>query len=121
LVLSAAPQDDGVGPTRCGFVVGRQIGNAVGRNRVKRRLREVVRARYPALPPGMDLVWIARPPIVAADYAAISAAVTGLLRRARLLRESSPGQVGPGSTRPEERLPRGRPPAGHADSAALTT
>jgi ribonuclease P protein component len=121
LVLYAAPQDGEGGPARSGFVVGRRVGNAVGRNRVKRRLREAVRARQPALVSGMDLVWIARPPIAAADYAAIGAAVGQLLRRARILREKSPGQVGPGTKRPGERAPRGRPPAGHADSAALTT
>ena len=121
LVLYAAPQDGDGAPTRSGFVVGRRIGNAVERNRVKRRLREAVRARSAALASGKDLVWIARPPIVAADFAAVEAAVEQLLRRARLLREMSPGQVGPGSKRPAERAARGRPPAGHADSAALTT
>jgi RNase P protein component len=93
----------------------------VGRNRVKRRLREAVGAHAAALRPGQDLVWIARPPIAAADYGAIVAGVAELLRRARLLRDMSPGPVGPGSERPEARLPRGRPPTGHADSAALTT
>jgi ribonuclease P protein component len=121
LVLYAAPQEGDGGPTRSGFVVGRRIGNAVARNRVKRRLREAVRARHPALVSGMDLVWIARPPLVAADFAAIGAAVEQLVRRARLMREMSPGQVGPGTKPAGERGARGRPPAGHADSAALTT
>jgi len=121
LVLYAAAQEGAAGPTRSGFVVGRRVGNAVARNRVKRRLREAVRAQAPALAPGMDLVWIARPAIVAADFAAILAAVAQLLRRARLLRELDPGQVGPGTKRSAERARRERPPTGHADSAALTT
>jgi ribonuclease P protein component len=112
LVLYAAPRDGADGPSRSGFVVGRRIGNAVVRNRVKRRLREMVRARYPALAPGVDLVWIARPPIAAADFAAIGAGVDELLRRARLLREVSPGRGEPGAKRSAARAARGAPPPG---------
>jgi ribonuclease P protein component len=121
LVLYAAPRDGEDGPSRSGFVVGRRIGNAVARNRVKRRLREAVRARYAGLASGFDLVWIARPPIATAEFAAIGAGVDEVLRRARLFRAVSPGQGEPGARRSAERAARGRSPAGHADSAALTT
>lgn len=121
LVLYAAPREGEPGPPRSGFVVGRRVGNAVVRNRVKRRLREAVRARSPALVPGVDLVWSARPPIAVADFAAIAAAVEELLRRARLLRDRRPGQVGPATERAAERGARRRPPAGPADAAAMTT
>ena len=84
LVLYAA--ENGTGTSRVGIVTGRRIGKAVTRNRVKRRVREAVRARYPALSEGVDLVWIARPPSATADYGAIDAAVEQLLRRARLMR-----------------------------------
>jgi ribonuclease P protein component len=121
LVLYVAPQEGERGPSRSGFVVGRRVGNAVVRNRVKRRLREAVRARYAALAPGVDLVWIARPPIAAADFPAITAEVDYLLRRARVWREMGHGPVGPGVERSAGRAAPGRPPTGHADSAALTT
>src|SRR5262245_43762056 len=74
-------------PSRSGIVVGRRVGNAVTRNRVKRRIREAVRARYAQLAPGVDLVWIARPAIGAAVYQAVEEAVDVLLRRARVLRD----------------------------------
>jgi ribonuclease P protein component len=74
-------------------VTGRRIGKAVSRNRVKRRVREAVRARYASLAKGVDLVWIARPGIAAVDYSAIAAAVEQLLRRARLLRNAEPAKV----------------------------
>lgn len=72
--------------TRCGFVVSRRLGNAVARNRIRRRLREVVRLRYLRIAPGWDLVFIARLPIRQADFAEIAGAVEGLLRQAGLWR-----------------------------------
>ncbi|MBI3846785.1 MAG: ribonuclease P protein component [Planctomycetes bacterium] len=44
--------------TRLGLSVGRRCGNAVARNRIKRRLREAFRLERPHLPPGFDLVII---------------------------------------------------------------
>lgn len=60
LVLQALPRGDG-GPVRVGFTVTRKVGNAVVRNRVRRRLREAARlvlAERPAR--GFDLVLIGR-------------------------------------------------------------
>ncbi len=48
-------------PVRVGFTVSKQVGNAVQRNRVKRRLREIVRlAPAKALCAGHDYVLIGR-------------------------------------------------------------
>src|ERR1700693_430547 len=41
---------------RIGFTVGRVLGGAVERNRMKRRLRESVRLRWPGIPVPMDMV-----------------------------------------------------------------
>jgi ribonuclease P protein component len=49
------------GPARLGLVVARKIGNAVRRNRVKRLCRECFRTLPNLVPPGIDLVVIARP------------------------------------------------------------
>ena len=69
--------------TRCGFSVSRRVGSAVVRNRVKRRLREII--RLTPLPPGWDIVLIARPQVAAARYDDIEKSVRGLLTRAGLL------------------------------------
>lgn len=47
-------------PTRMGFVVGRRFGTHVARNRVKRRMRAAARPLWQQLPPGYDIVWVAR-------------------------------------------------------------
>ena len=49
------------GPVRVGFTCSKKIGNAVERNRVRRRLREVVRlSRAGSMQPGHDYVLIGR-------------------------------------------------------------
>jgi ribonuclease P protein component len=69
---------------RCGFIVSKRVGTAVVRNRVRRRLREIVRRRPPSLETGWDLVLIARPAAATAAYAALEHDVDELLRRAGL-------------------------------------
>jgi ribonuclease P protein component len=59
-VVSAAVGVGGSGP-RVGFVVSGALGNAVTRNRVKRRLRHIARAHVPDTPVGIDLVVRALP------------------------------------------------------------
>ncbi|QLQ05461.1 MAG: ribonuclease P protein component [Anaerolineae bacterium] len=67
------------------FSVSRRLGNAVRRNRARRRLREAVRGHFASIANGWDLVFIARPPLAQADFADIEAACLTLLKRAQLL------------------------------------
>ena len=60
LVLQARKRGDD-GPPRIGFTVTKKVGNAVVRNRVKRRLRELVRVSMPEhVSRGYDYVVIGR-------------------------------------------------------------
>ena len=59
IVVHLVVPEPGAKPTRgprAGFVVPKAVGGAVDRNRVKRRLRHLVRSRLGELPPGTDLV-----------------------------------------------------------------
>ncbi len=74
---------------RVGFVTSRRIGGAVVRNRVRRRLREVVRRNQSALVDGVWLVVIARPEAAKADSATLEKEWLRLAQRAGLLRSAS--------------------------------
>lgn len=85
LVLAVLPND--LDHNRYGFAVGRRIGGAVRRNRVKRWLREAARHLHPELRPGHDLVFIARGRLASDDatYHQVADAARQLCGRARLL------------------------------------
>ncbi|HKV84068.1 MAG TPA: ribonuclease P protein component [Ktedonobacterales bacterium] len=75
-------------PVRVGFIVSKRVGGAVVRNRVKRRLREGVRARLTTLAPGWDIVVNARPAAATAEYGALTAELGALFERAGLTRDT---------------------------------
>lgn len=82
---------------RYGFVVSKRVGNAVVRNLVKRRLRELLRHLDSAgrLNNGYDCLLIVRPVAAAAAFDALGMSVEALLRRAKLLQPAQPSPVPP--------------------------
>jgi ribonuclease P protein component len=87
LVLCALEND--LDYSRFGFSVSTRIGNAVVRNRIKRRLREIVRLHMEEIELGWDIVFIARQLTRNATYQELDAACARLLRRAHLLRDQN--------------------------------
>ena len=81
-LLQARDRGDGLPGARVGYTCSRKIGNAVLRNRAKRRLREVARAVLAGLArPGWDYVLVGRPgATVTRDFALLLADMEGALR-----------------------------------------
>ncbi|KRE42855.1 ribonuclease P protein component [Knoellia sp. Soil729] len=83
LVVHANVTDSRAGlPPRVGFVVSKAVGNAVVRNRTKRRLRAVVAAELAGIPDGVDVVVRAQAAASQATFAELESALKPLLHRA---------------------------------------
>jgi ribonuclease P protein component len=83
-VLQARGRDDD-GPVRVGFTVSKKVGGAVERNRVRRRLREVVRlCDAGTLRAGHDYVLIGRRAALSLPFDRITKDFDGALRRLRV-------------------------------------
>jgi ribonuclease P protein component len=72
-------------PFRAGLITSRAIGSAVARNRVRRRLREVVRKQQHAIKDGIWIVTIARANAATATYQELEAEWLRLAKRASIL------------------------------------
>ena len=92
-VLQAAPAPAEIAPTgdnraaaRVGFTVSRKVGNAVERNRVRRRLREVAREVIPAQArPDLDYVLVGRQAALKRDFAVLRQDLVEALKRLKAL------------------------------------
>ena len=87
LVLRSVPNQ--LQHNRYGFVTSKRLGNAVVRNRVRRRLREGIRRL--TIRPGWDIVISARAPAAQADFHQLKAAVANLFTRAGILSDDPNG------------------------------
>ncbi len=78
---------------RVGITVGKKIGHAVVRNRVRRRIREVYRLNEEKFQPGWDIVVVARSRAVTADFAMLTQSFLGLARKAGIQAEEKKHEV----------------------------
>ena len=82
-VLSVKSLPNGLGYGRWGIVVSKKLGKSVVRNRIKRRIREVL--RQAKIKAGIDIMIIARAGAAAADYNKLNQEALELLRRGGLV------------------------------------
>ena len=87
LVARFAANEDGL--VRWGLSTGKRLGGAVVRNRVRRRLREEMRAVLPRIRGGWDIMLIARPDSAGASSEELNAAIVDLARRGGILNPES--------------------------------
>ena len=72
---------------RVGVTVGKKLGHAVVRNRVRRRLREVYRLNEDRFLPGWDIVVVARSRCIKAEFGKLTQAYLSLAEKAGILRK----------------------------------
>jgi len=85
---SAAPDGAAI---RVGFTVSRKVGNAVARNRVRRRLREAARQVIPEQArPDLDYVLVGRQAALGRDFADLRRELVEALRRLKALAVATP-------------------------------
>jgi ribonuclease P protein component len=90
-VLQARKRADN-GPVRLGFTVSKKVGNAVERNRVRRRLREIVRLSGSGrMQGGHDYVLVGRRAALKVPFDRIAEDFEGALRRLHAGRNGNTG------------------------------
>lgn len=87
LVLYSRPNH--LKENRVGITVGKKLGKAVTRNRVRRRLREIYRLHEAQFQPGYDLVVVARSQAVYASFSQLTKAYLALADKLDLLTEAT--------------------------------
>lgn len=97
LQVAPAPADcipaglDRPATVRVGFTVSRKVGNAVARNRVRRRLREIAREVIPVeARAGLDYVLIGRQAALTRDFAALRRELQEALKRLKVQAVATP-------------------------------
>ncbi|NLM37754.1 MAG: ribonuclease P protein component [Firmicutes bacterium] len=85
LVLYSCPASKNQGLLKVAFCVGKKLGSAVRRNRIKRQLKNVFYTMQDRVARGCSVIIIAREKAGQMDYAALAAALEDLLGKAGLL------------------------------------
>lgn len=74
---------------RIGFSVSKRVGNAVQRNRAKRRMRAALTPLLPRIAGGFNVIFVAKPEVLEAPFSELGAQMETLLKRAGLWRDEA--------------------------------
>jgi ribonuclease P protein component len=86
-------RDAGSGGPRIGLTVGKAMGKAVDRNRIKRRMREAVRRQLPLLHSPVDVVLHPRRSVVDVDFATLEREVASVFQQIQKALERQPARL----------------------------
>jgi ribonuclease P protein component len=78
-----SPDGPGVVGPRIGLTVGKVIGKAHERNRIKRRMRDVLRRHLDLMPAGFDLILHPRRVVMTMEFAKLEAEIVRILQQVR--------------------------------------
>lgn len=78
-----APRSEGsAAGSRVGLTVGKVVGKAHERNRIKRRMRDVLRRHVELLPPACDMIFHPRRGVLTMEFAKLEAEIVRILEQA---------------------------------------
>ncbi len=104
-------------PARVGLTVGKVLGKAHDRNRIKRRLRAAIRAHLELLPPGLDLILHPRRSVLSMKYLDLLAEMRGIFSRAAECVQRNPSALMKRASSPTL-ADKGREPLGPLPASA---
>lgn len=83
LILYVKKND--VGNTRVGYSITKKIGNAVVRNKIRRRMKEIYRLNFHGIKSNYDLIFIPKKNVVDISYKELESAMLHILKLAGVL------------------------------------
>jgi len=91
--LEIASDPDGAEGARIGLTVGKVMGKAVDRNRIKRRMREAVRKNLPSLTTPVDVILHPRRSVIDLEFALLDREVATVFKTIQKLATRMPPPV----------------------------
>lgn len=78
---------NGLNETRVGYTITKKIGNAVTRNKMRRRMKEIYRLNFHNIKEGYDLIFIAKRSIVDIPYKELEGSMIHIMSISKLLKK----------------------------------
>ncbi|HLR21681.1 MAG TPA: ribonuclease P protein component [Tissierellaceae bacterium] len=72
--------------TRVGYTITKKVGNAVTRNRLRRRMKEIYRLNYSDIKEGYDLIFICKKNTVNLSYKELESSMVHIMKMARVFK-----------------------------------
>ena len=84
LVIYVCKRENESDPTRIGYTITKKIGNAVMRNKIRRRMKEIIRLNFHKIESGYDIIIIPKRNIVDLSYQDLESSMIHIMSLARI-------------------------------------